>query len=142
MPAGTARSSNVVRFISVVPLVVLLAPDRVARRMLIVTDLAPFVARDVAVAHRAIALRLDVLLLLLEPIRFARRDLAVLHAVLDPALLRVLAMRDLARERARAAGGDEQRRRCEVRLHANPPCPSTGASDTTDTSDACARARI
>jgi len=55
---------------------VLLPPDVLGEPVLVVTDVAALLLRDLAVLHRALPLLLDLALLVLEPLLHLRRDLA------------------------------------------------------------------
>src|SRR6058998_3206431 len=71
--------------------VVLLADDVAARLVLLVTDRAPFLPRDLPVGDGFLAVGLHLLLLRLEPGRLLRRELATLDALLDAGVLTLLA---------------------------------------------------
>src|SRR2546422_4986518 len=94
--------------------VVLLADDVAARLVLLVTDRAPFLPRDLPVGDGFLAVGLHLLLLRLEPGRLLRRELATLDALLDAGVLTLLAPVDDAggrhggRENEDGCGGGDR----------------------------------
>src|SRR5689334_9837978 len=97
-PARQAETeAEIRRYLSTLllaPLVVPLAVDVMAQALLVVVDVLPLAMRHLAVLEGPLALVLDGLLLVLEPLRFLRRERALLDAAVDSVLLLLLTLLD------------------------------------------------